>query len=57
MSESNRLKDLEETAKKKLKQWYRHRSKENLEHLKKATGDWLAAERAQQERAAWPRCI
>lgn len=46
MSEPNSLRDLEETAKKKLKQWYRHRSKENLEHLKKATGDWRAAERA-----------
>lgn len=42
---SNRIKDLEETTKEKLRQYMRHRSPENLKHLKAPANEWMRAER------------
>lgn len=47
---SNSVAEFERIAKEKLKQWFRHKTPENLQHLTKATKDWMRAERAQEDR-------
>lgn len=49
---SNSVSEFERIAKEKLKQWFRHRTPENKDHLIRATRDWIRAENAAKERAA-----